>query len=82
MGYPIFHQAFLSYAQPLQIFLLKFVVHFEQNGHFNFSFSSEQGRSASSDTNSWKISEVHKKIVDNLVPYIISIDIWEYEKKW
>ena len=59
-GYPILTRPSLQYAQPLQIFLLKFVVHFEQHGHFNFPLSSEQGKSASSDINSWKISEVHK----------------------
>ena len=58
---PFFTRPSLSYAQPLQNFLLKFVVHFVQHGHFNFPLRSEQGRSASSDINSWKISEVHKK---------------------
>ena len=82
MGYLIFHQAFLAIWQTSPEFLLKFVVHFEQNGHFHFPLSSKQGRSASSDINSWKIRKVHKKIFDNLVPYIISIDIWENEKNW
>ena len=59
---PFFTRPSLSYAQPLQNFLLKFVVHFEQHGHFNFPLHSEQGRSASSDINSWKISQVHKYI--------------------
>ena len=59
---PFFTRPSLPYAQPLQILLLKFVVHFEQHGHFNFPLRSEQGRSASSDINSWKISQVHKNI--------------------
>ena len=33
---PFFTRPSLSYAQPLQNFLLKFFVHFEQHGHFNF----------------------------------------------
>ena len=77
----IFTRPSLVYAQPFQKKMLKFVMYFEQCGHFISSLSSEQVWSAFSKINMLKTSVDHIKIYSNLVPHIISIDIWKKREK-